>query len=98
MIRWFILLGAFLVWAAHFAGLYTLASAADVWSSSDSAASRWIGLIFTLACLLAIGGIGLMIVRRRRNSEVARWELKVGAMAILIAALAILWQAIPLAF
>ena len=46
--------GGLLIWAVHFIGVYLISSAADVWSSNEAADARWLGLSFSMVCLLAI--------------------------------------------
>ena len=59
---WLLMLGGLLIWAAHFIGLYLLSSAADV-ARDDAAAWNGAGLVFSLICLIAIGGVCLIAVR-----------------------------------
>lgn len=98
MSRWFAMLGGLLVWAAHFLGLYLIASAADVWTTADSPMSRWIGLAFSLACLGAVAVLTLIFARRPIDGEAARWERRIAITGAMVAAVAIIWQMAPLAF
>ncbi len=87
-----------LVWAVHFLGLYVISSAADVWSTADSQLSRWIGLAFSLACLLIVVVLMTILTRRSVEDEVGKWERRVAVTGAMVAVVAILWQMAPLAF
>lgn len=99
MRRWLLMTGGLLIWAAHFAGVYLISSAADVWSSVDAPASRMLALAFSLACLTAVGGLAFRIRRRTRDlSGHEAWEGRVGLTGALFAAIGVVWQTATLAF
>ncbi len=87
-----------LIWAAHFLGLYLLASAADVWFSTEAAAGRWIGLGFSLLCLTLIAVAAFATARRPAPDEPALWERRVALTGAVVAAVGVTWQTAPLAF
>ena len=83
---WALATGGLLVWAAHFLGLYLLASVADV-ARDDAGAWRGVGLTFSLACLAVAAGLGLnALIRSRARSDDATQgiglALQAGAAAI----------------
>ena len=83
---WGLATGGLLVWAAHFLGLYLLASVADV-AREDTGAWRGVGLAFSLVCLVIAAGLGLNAFFRLRaqSSDPThgfRLGLQAGAAAI----------------
>lgn len=98
MTRWLRMIGGLLIWAAHFIGLYLISSAADVWSSSEAAVARWLGLAFSLSCLLALIALAIWLGRERRRAGSEHWERRVGLTGVLVAGVSLLWQTAPLAF
>lgn len=99
MRRWLGMTGGLLIWAAHFVGVYLISSAADVRSSSEAGSARWIGLAFSMGCLLAIVAMGAWFWRGRRQvSGPEAWERRVGLTSLLVAVIGVCWQTAPLAF
>ncbi len=98
MKRWLAMTAGLLIWAAHFLGLYLLASAADVWSSTEAAAGRWIGLGFSLLCLALIAVVAVVMARRPVSDGSGLWERRVALTGALVAAVGVTWQTVPLAF
>lgn len=99
MTRWLRMTGGLLIWAAHFIGVYLISSAADVWSSSEAPGPRWLGLSFSMVCLLSIIAIAVWLGRGRREGfGPEAWERRVGLTSALVAGIGVLWQTAPLAF
>jgi len=99
MTRWLRMIGGLLIWAAHFIGLYLMSSAADVWSSSEAPGPRWMGLVFSLGCLVALIAMAVWLGRGRRGGiGPEAWERRVGLTSALVAGIGVLWQTAPLAF
>lgn len=99
MRRWLRLTGGLLIWAVHFIGVYLISSAADVWSSSGDASARWIGLAFSMGCLLAIIAMAVWLGRGgREGAGPEAWERRVGLTGVLVAGIGVIWQTAPLAF
>lgn len=99
MRRWLRMTGGLLIWALHFIGVYLISSAADVWSSSEAASARWIGLAFSMGCLVAVVALAVWLGRgRREDSGEEAWERRVGLTGALVAGIGVLWQTAPLAF
>jgi hypothetical protein len=97
--RWLRMTGGLLIWTMQFIGVYLISSAADVWSSSESASARWMGAAFSMGCLLAIIAMAVWLWRGRREaSGPEAWERQVGLTGVLVAAIGVLWQTAPLAF
>lgn len=98
MRAWALLLGGMAVWAAHFGGVYAIASVFDVISEADTPASRWTSAGWTVVCLLANAMLLLLIVRsgrRRPGDEVDGWVRSVGALGAVFSFLSVLWQGLP---
>ena len=98
MRRWLAMTAGLLIWAAHFIGLYLLASAADVWSSVEASGWRWTGLGFSLLCLAAIAVVAALMIRRPAPDGPGGWERRVALTGALVGAVAVVWQTAPLAF
>ena len=98
MRRWFWLTAGLLVWAAHFLGVYLIASASDVWATTDGLTSRVIGLLFSAVCLATVGWVAGLLWRRPALSPLAMWERRVGLTGAMMAGISIVWQTAPLAF
>ncbi len=98
MKRWLAMTAGLLIWAGHFLGLYLLASAADVWSSTEAAAGRWIGLGFSLLCLALIAVVAVVMARRSLPDGPGLWERRVALTGALVAGVGVTWQTAPLAF
>ena len=60
MRTWAWMTGGLILWAAHFMGLYALASAADVVSTADDPAWRMGGLAFSVVCV-ALAAVLLLL-------------------------------------
>lgn len=100
---WLVMLAGLLIWAAHFLGIYIIASIADVVATADDPAWRWGGVAFSLACALAALAVTATTARalRRRSEDEARigdlsgFILSVGALGGAVALVSIAWQTLP---
>ena len=93
MPTWLLSLGGLLVWAAHFFGLYLIAS---IWLTTSTA--RVVALVFTVACLAADGWIFWRIAQARRAKgldPLERWLLVLAVLGAALSALSVLWQGLP---
>lgn len=97
MLRWLWMLGGLIVWTVHFMGVYAIASLGDVVSRADDPLWRMIGLAFSGACLLAALAIAGGAARglRRAGDPSARFGDQLALLGGGVAALAIVWQALP---
>ncbi len=97
MRRWAWMLGGLIVWTVHFMGVYAIASLGDVVSRADDPAWRMTGLGFSGACLLAALAITAWAARRlrRRTDPSARFGDQLAFLGGGVAAVAIVWQALP---
>lgn len=96
--RWLFLLGGLVVWLVHFAGIYGVASVADVAvRDADAPGALWIVLGFTLACAAAdLAILGLAVPRLRRTSDgVDRFVNGGAAFNAGLSLVAVLWQGLP---
>lgn len=97
MRTWILMLGGMMAWALHFAGVYGIASVADVVQDAAAPPARWAIAGFTLVCLIAALGFGLANLRvpGKDRDPMRRLTSTVGAAGGGVAAIAILWQALP---
>lgn len=101
MRAWFFLLGGWLVWTAHFAGAYLIASLFDVAGDASAPGSRWAVGVLTLACLVANGVLLLMalrpppFLRQHPDAELAGLLRSVGGLGAALSAAAVVWQGLP---
>lgn len=97
MWRWAWMLGGLIVWTVHFMGVYAIASLADVVSEADDLRWRMTGLGFSAACLLAALAIAAWAGRRlrRRTDPSAAFGDQLALLGAGVAAVAIVWQALP---
>jgi amino acid transporter len=97
MLRWAWMLGGLIVWFVHFMGVYGIASLGDVVSEADDPLWRMIGLGFSGVCVLAAVALAVAALRRvRRTTEPADdFRNQLALLGGGVAALAIVWQALP---
>lgn len=95
MRAWGVMLGGLLVWAVHFLGVYGAASIADL-APHQAGFWRGVAVVFTLACLAALWPV---FVRARRDAakagEPADLVGQLGQIGAVLAAIAIVWQGLP---
>ncbi|MFB9047129.1 hypothetical protein ACFFV8_00155 [Sphingobium indicum] len=87
---WTFLLGGLILWAVHFFTLYAIAS---IFLTTPLA--RGLTMLVTLACL---AGGGLLFARMRQSdtpTAMDAWMRSVALCGIGLAAIAIIWQALP---
>lgn len=94
MRAWLWMLGGLLIWAAHFTGVYALASAADVLARADDRMWRAAGGVFSLICLGGLAILSLRAARRLRQGRMLIDEVALGGA--LAAMVAVSWQSLPL--
>lgn len=94
MKAWLWMLGGLLIWGAHFAGLYALASLADVVSRAEDPVFRLVGAGFSLACLVALAVLGTAAARRVRREP--SWSRQIAAGSALFGGVSVVWQSLPL--
>ena len=89
--------GGLILWAAHFLGVYAIASVADVVATADDPAWRMAGLGFSAVCVLAGVALGLIALRRLRRAEgeVSGFRRELAALGFGVAVVAMIWQALP---
>lgn len=93
MRAWIWMLGGLIVWTIHFFGVYTIASAADVYATADDFGWRMGGLGFSAVCLIA--SLVLLAVAVRRVRAIPALADQLAALGAGTAAIAIIWQALP---
>lgn len=97
--RWAFMLGGLIVWAVHFVGVYGIVSIGDVVDRADAPAWRLAALAFTGACLAALAAHLIAAIRRMRTRDQGaaslRFMTEVAILGSALAAVAVLWQAIP---
>lgn len=89
---WRNLLGALGIWAAHFLALYSIAS---IWPDT-----RLAHLLTAVATLVALGALALFarLNRKDRSRSGLAWAGHVGNLALMLATIAVVWQALPALF
>lgn len=100
MIRWLFLLGGLLIWAAHFAGVYAIASVADVVASADVPAARLMAGGLTAACAAADAALlwlcaALARTPRARQDALTGFMVSVAGLGALLSLAAVVWQGLP---
>ncbi|MBA4806703.1 hypothetical protein [Brevundimonas sp.] len=97
MRTWAWMTGGLILWAAHFMGLYALASAADVVSTADDPAWRMGGLAFSVVCV-ALAAVLLLLALKRlstRREAGGVFRDQLAAASAGLAGLAMVWQTLP---
>ena len=87
MQSWLSLLAGLLIWAVHFFALYAVGS---IFLTTDVA--RTLTIALTIACLTALGVVGVRAWRARPADTTSQWVRVVALWGVLIGAIAILWQ------
>lgn len=90
---WLILLAGLIVWAAHFFILYGIGE-----FGGEGTGPRIAVLAITLACLLANGGLALLLRRLPRADDHEHWRARSALGGILLGSIGIVWQALPALF
>lgn len=96
MVRWAVLLGGLLTWAAHFFLLYGFASIfpGKPLASGLTIAATFAALVVDSFILRA----GLAMARSANHRSPDRWIGEVGVVGAAISMIAILWQLLPALF
>lgn len=89
---WRIILGPFLIWTAHFAVVYGVASLADI-APLRAAAWQVAGLAFSAVCMAALVGMAFRLRSRTAATPLAR---RLGLAGSLVGLIAVTWQSLPL--
>lgn len=101
MARWLILLGGPLIWAIHFAGVYGIASLADVITRADDVRARAGVLVFTAACAAADAALIWLVWRRRgpllrdADAELSRFWRGAAFGGAVLSLVSVIWQGLP---
>ncbi len=97
MLAWPLMLSGLIVWGAHFAGVYGIASIFALFQASESMASRLVQGGFTLLCLAADIALLLLALRlaKRTEDDVARWRHWIAAMGAGLSFFGVFWQGLP---
>lgn len=98
MRRWSYLLGGLIVWAAHFSGVYAIASVDAQTAGADKALWRLAATALSGVCALACLALGVVALRRLRapNDAGARLVDQVALLGVATALVAIGWQTLPI--
>ena len=94
MREWRVMLGPFLIWAAHFMVVYTLASLADLSDGSTALGLRTAGLIATGLCGLALAA---QFVHSRQLTDLSPLARRLAGVGFAASLIAVAWQGLPLA-
>lgn len=98
MRRWSYLLGGLIVWAAHFSGVYAIASVDAQTAAADEALWRLAATALSGVCVVACLALGVVAQRRLRapNDAGARLVDQVALLGMATALVAIGWQTLPI--
>jgi len=95
MSAWRTLLAGLVVWLVHFAIVYALPSLEAIGAASPTSLMLAHGLV-TLACLVAVGFLGLAAYRKARGAgDGAAFRHHIAALGAAMAGVAIVWQSAP---
>lgn len=94
MREWRVMLGPFLIWAAHFMIVYTLASLADLADASTALGLRTAGFIATALCGLALAA---QFVHSRGLTDLTPLARRLAGVGFAASLIAVVWQGLPLA-
>lgn len=89
---WRVMLGPFLIWTAHFAVVYGVASVADI-APPQAGAWQVAGIAFSALCLAALVVTAVRLRRRTAATPLARG---LGLTGSLVGFIAVAWQSLPL--
>lgn len=92
MRRWFLLLGAPSIWAAHFLAVYAAASVSALGDDAIRDAARIAISLLTIGALAACGFALALALRQSRSEGFWRTVAIAGAVFAIVA---ILWQTLP---
>ncbi|MDG2529043.1 hypothetical protein [Caulobacter endophyticus] len=96
MKAWLQLLGGLIVWAVHFAGVYLIASLADIAPPQARGPYGPVLVVLTLACVAVAVVLAIRAWRGTRDGEpVDRFRARLAALGSAVAAVAIVWQSAP---
>lgn len=87
---WTFLLGGLIVWTVHFFALYIIASVFLM-----TPVGRVLGLLVTLACLIAGALLFRQALRDDLPTQTDIWMRTVALSGLRLSAVAIVWQALP---
>lgn len=87
------MLGPFLIWAAHFLVVYTIASLADLSDAASAHGWRMGGLAAGALCGL---GLAVQFVRSHRASRLTPLARQLAGVGFAVSLIAIAWQSLPL--
>lgn len=91
------MLGGLIVWAAHFLGVYAIASLGDVVAVADAPAWRAAVAAFSLLCLIVCLGLLALALhwRRRADETTTRFGCEIAMGAAGLGVVGVVWQALP---
>jgi cytochrome c biogenesis protein CcdA len=95
MRRWLLFLGGPLIWAAHFAVIYAIASISMVGAGETTPAARVAILVAGIVAAIAAALMLIAALRAPRNEALGAFWRNVAALGALIALVAIVWQTLP---
>lgn len=90
MASWSVLLGGLLIWAVHLIGAYMIGEFVG-----DGGTARITLAALTSAALAGEAAVGFWIWQRHDGGAFDRWRDGIGLWSAALAALAIIWQTLP---
>jgi hypothetical protein len=99
MRRWAFLVGGLPVWAAHFLGVYVLASVADLRTLSEQPLWRGAHFAFSAICFATAAWIAIQAHRRSKVGDPSqRFAARLSTLGASLGLVAIFWQSLPALF
>lgn len=95
MLRWRLLLGGPLIWAAHFGATYAVVSVSHQVTGATSQVARVVAVGVTLLCLGACAWVLASALRRSHSDPLDAFWRTIAAAGAILAAIAIVWQTLP---
>ena len=94
MREWRVMLGPFLIWAAHFVVVYALASVADISDPAILPAIRWGAVIASVICGLLLA----VLFVRSRSETTSPLARQLAGTGFALGLVAVAFQSLPLVF
>jgi len=95
MKAWLQLTGGLLIWAAHFLGIYLIASVGEVVAAAADPGWRLGGLVFSGVCALAEAALLTALIRAAPREGAPGFGRSIGVLGAVLGLIGIVWQSLP---